>query len=324
MRTSQPRSIVLIVDDCPDNIRTLKNILDREYKVLFATNGNEAMECAIHEQPDLILLDVMMPEIDGFTVCGWLRDHEKTNTIPVIIVTAMHDPEAEMRGFKSGAVDFITKPVNPPAVRARVGVHLTLKRQREELEKVNAQLRELAEFDLLTGLPNRKLFYDRLQQTIAKGERQRGSFALMFVDLDRFKWVNDNLGHNVGDALLIEAAQRMKNMVRKSDTVARLGGDEFTVILTDVLDGSTPELVARKILEVLNNPFMLEGQEVSISGSIGISLFPEDGTTIHELIKNADSAMYHAKQSGRNIFKFFSQESNSLALQRAPIETEVP
>lgn len=337
MSTSNLWPTVLIVDDSPNNIRMLGKILAQDCRVLFATSGSEAMKCAVADQPDLILLDVMMPEIDGFTVCAWLRDNEPTRDIPVIIVTALHDPEAETRGFTAGAVDFLTKPVNPPAVRARVSAHLALRKQRTDLEKANAllqeeiherkrleeQLREQAEFDALTGLPNRKLFQDRLQQTLLMGDRNQRNFAVLFVDLDRFKWVNDTLGHDAGDALLIEATRRMKSVVRKSDTVARLGGDEFTVILTDVLHESMVELVARKLLEQLNTAFILKGQEVTISGSIGIAIYPSDGATVVDLTKNADSAMYMAKESGRNAFQFFSHEINQEAHRRMSLEGEL-
>ncbi|MBF0461240.1 MAG: EAL domain-containing protein [Magnetococcales bacterium] len=323
MKTPDQRATILIVDDAPDNIRLLGSILNGEYQVMFATGGREAMVCAVAELPDLILLDVMMPEIDGFTVCAWLRDNEKTLDIPVIIVTAMHDADAETRGFASGAVDFLTKPVNPPSVRARIAAQLALRRQRNELERVNEQLRELAEFDILTGLPNRKLFQDRLQQAVRAGERNQWTFALLFVDLDRFKWVNDTLGHDAGDTLLIEAARRMKSVVRKSDTVARLGGDEFTVILSDTLQESMAELVAHKILEQLCAPFTLKGQEVVISGSVGIALFPGDGATASELARNADSAMYQAKEAGRNTLRFFSQELNRLVCRRMSLEREM-
>ncbi len=178
------------------------------------------------------------------------------------------------------------------------------------IRNLEAQLREQAESDALTGLPNRKLFQDRLQQAVLLGERHQQTFVLMFVDLDRFKWVNDTLGHDAGDALLIEVSRRLKGVVRKSDTVARLGGDEFTVILSIILHKSMAEFVARKILEQLQTPFHLKGQEVVISGSVGISLFPSDGTTGQELAKNADTAMYQAKKSGRNTFRFFSDAIN--------------
>nr|CAX83921.1 putative response regulator receiver [uncultured bacterium] len=325
------------MDDSPNNIRLLGNILTHDHQVLFATHGKEAMEIAVEKQPDLILLDVMMPQIDGLTVCAWLKEHERTRHIPVIIVTAMNDPEAETRGFAAGAMDFLTKPVNPPAVRARVGVHLALKQQRDALEQANQALteeirerrhleellREQAEFDALTGLPNRKLFHDRLEQAILMGVRNHRVFALLFVDLDRFKWVNDTLGHDAGDALLIEMSRRLKSVVRKSDTVARLGGDEFTVILVDILHESMAELVARKILEQLVQPVTLKGQEVAISGSVGIAIYPVDGDSAVHLVKHADVAMYQAKESGRNAYRFFSSALNEQLVQRMTMEGEM-
>ncbi|MBF0125783.1 MAG: EAL domain-containing protein [Magnetococcales bacterium] len=330
MGTPEQRSTILIVDDSPNDIRLMGKILSADHHVLFATNGQEAMECATANPPDLILLDIMMPDIDGFTVCSRLRDNKDQLDIPVIIFTEINNPEAETRGFEAGAVDFLTKPVNPPSVRARVAVHLALKKQRNALEKeirerkhLEIRLRELAELDPLTRLPNRKLFDDRLRQAILMSERNQRDFALLFVDLDRFKWVNDTLGHDAGDALLVDVASRLKNLVRKSDTVARMGGDEFTVILTDIVHESMVELVARKILEQLTTPFRLKGQEVVISGSVGIGLFPGDGATAEELAKNADCAMYQAKASGRNAFQFFSPEINAQAYKRMHLESDM-
>ncbi|MBF0311481.1 MAG: EAL domain-containing protein [Magnetococcales bacterium] len=337
MNNPETRQSVLIVDDAPDNIRLLGYALSGDYQVHFATRGQEALERAFASPPDLILLDVMMPGMDGFQVCETLCRDERTRDVPVILVTALHDMDAEIRGFNAGAVDFVNKPVNPLRVRARVAVQLALKRQRDALASANArlqeeiacrqhleaQLREQAEFDNLTGLPNRKLFQDRLEQVILAAQRHRQMFALMFVDLDRFKWVNDTLGHDAGDALLVEASRRLKGVVRKSDTVARLGGDEFTVILSDILHESMAELVARKILEQLALPFLLKGQEVVISGSCGIALFPGDGAAADELTRNADSAMYRAKESGRNAFQFFSREINQLAQRRLRLEVEM-
>ncbi|MEO5327572.1 MAG: EAL domain-containing protein [Magnetococcus sp. THC-1_WYH] len=331
------RQTLLVVDDSPANVRLLGRILGEEYRILYATNGQDALDSVRSEQPDLVLLDIMMPGMDGFAVCEVLQKNELTQDIPVILVTGSDDAEAESRGFACGAVDFIAKPINPSVVRARVKTHLNLKKQKDILAQANLalikeiqerqrlenQLREQAEYDTLTGLPNRQLFQDRLQQTVLMGERNYGIFALLFVDLDRFKWVNDTLGHDAGDQLLVEAARRMKSVVRKSDTVARLGGDEFTIILSDIFHDSMAELVARKILENLVTPFHLKGQEVSISGSVGIAIFPSDGTTAEELTKNADSAMYQAKESGRNAFQFYSHEINQRAHRRMRLEIEL-
>ncbi|MBF0348129.1 MAG: EAL domain-containing protein [Magnetococcales bacterium] len=327
---------ILIVDDVPNNIRILGKMLD-SFTIRYATNGADALKLAFEDPPDLVLLDAMMPEMDGFTVCALLRDDHRTCDIPVIIITAITELEAETRGFAAGAVDFLTKPVHPPTVRARVNAHLTLKKQRDELRKANQELqteiqrrrileerlREQAEFDLLTGLPNRSLFMDRLGQAILMSQRNHMLFALLFIDLDRFKWVNDTLGHDAGDTLLIEVSRRLEREIRKSDTVARLGGDEFTVILNHLFHESMAELVARKILEQLNVPFMLKGQSVTISGSIGIALYPSDGTDVDQLTQHADAAMYQSKKSGRNMVQFFSAEINRKTSERLQMEGEL-
>ncbi|MBF0455860.1 MAG: EAL domain-containing protein [Magnetococcales bacterium] len=328
---------ILVVDDLPENIQILNKILRDQYQVYFATNGKDALESVANNQPDLILLDIVMPEMDGLDVCTILQADRKCRDIPIIFVTGKEDPEAETQGFAVGAVDFITKPVNPSVVRARVKTHLEIKKQRDELEKSNARLlqeiqerellehrlREQAEFDELTKLPNRKLFQDRLQQAILQSNRTAQTFALMFIDLDRFKWVNDTLGHDAGDELLIMAAERLSHVVRQSDTIARLGGDEFTVILPNIMHLSMADLVARKILEQMSLPFKLKQQEVGISSSVGVAIYPNDGTTAEDLIKNADSAMYQAKESGRNAFQFFSSDINQKVRRRLQMEGEM-
>ncbi|MEO5353629.1 MAG: diguanylate cyclase [Magnetococcus sp. XQGC-1] len=183
-----------------------------------------------------------------------------------------------------------------------------------ERKQAEEKIRYQAHFDLLTDLPNRNLFLKRLDETLALVERQKKRLALLFVDLDRFKWVNDTLGHEAGDELLRQVAQRMKGCVRKSDTVARLGGDEFTLILYDVADSESTIRVVELLLKQLATPFQLLGQEVNISGSIGVTFFPEDGTDRETLLRNADHAMYIAKRSGRNAYWLFEpgrQESDA-------------
>ncbi|MBF0612763.1 MAG: diguanylate cyclase [Magnetococcales bacterium] len=178
---------------------------------------------------------------------------------------------------------------------------------RKELEE---RLRAQAEFDALTGLPNRRLFEDRLIQSLALARRNQTHMVLMFVDLDHFKEVNDTLGHDAGDELLREAAKRLKECVRRSDTVARLGGDEFTVILPEVTHPNLAELVANKILEQLKRPFFPTSREARISGSVGIAIFPEDGHDVETLMKSADEAMYRSKKAGRATFRFFNPEGH--------------
>ncbi|MBF0602572.1 MAG: EAL domain-containing protein [Nitrospirae bacterium] len=336
MTSQESRQTVLVVDDNPDNIRILGKILGG-LRLRFATSGEEALEMAFLEPPDLILLDVMMPGMDGFTVCSKLKEDIRTRNVPIIIVTVMNDFTSEALGFAAGAVDFLSKPVNPPTVRARVNAHLILKRQRDDLitangrlqqeikvrEQLEEKLREQAEFDHLTGLPNRLLFRDRLKQSVQLCSRSKKSFALMFIDLDRFKWVNDNLGHDAGDELLVGVARRLESVLRRSDTVARLGGDEFTVILNEVSHNTSVKLVAGKILEQLAAPFRLKDKDVEISGSVGIALFPDDGADAETLGKHADIAMYQAKESGRNRFQFFSHDISQLVTRRMEMEREL-
>ena len=172
------------------------------------------------------------------------------------------------------------------------------------LKQTNEQILKLAQHDSLTALPNRILFYDRLNQTMTRASRDKGSFAVLFIDLDDFKFVNDTLGHDAGDALLREAAKRITACIRESDTVARMGGDEFTVIISNVRTPASVERVAKKIVANLASQYDLNGQACSISASIGIALYPDNGGTTEQLVKVADDAMYTAKYSGKNCYRF--------------------
>ena len=177
-----------------------------------------------------------------------------------------------------------------------------------ERKETEQRLEYLAHFDVLTALPNRALFFDRLDQLHVQAKRSKQSFALLFVDLDRFKYVNDTFGHHIGDLLLKETAVRFQSCIRESDTVARMGGDEFTVILSNIKNREDVEVVAEKIIVSIKQPYILENIDCSVSASIGISIFPNDNSDINKLIKMADIAMYHAKENGRNNFKFYNPE----------------
>ncbi len=192
--------------------------------------------------------------------------------------------------------------------------------QRKQSEK---RIRHQANYDHLTGLPNRTLFRDRLTQELIRATRQNSRVALMFIDLDRFKWVNDTLGHGAGDQLLKEVSQRLQESLRKSDTVARIGGDEFTAILPDMARGPHAERVAGSVLTALATPFILEGQEAFISGSVGITVFPDDAEDMEALLKNADIAMYRAKNEGRNAFRFYTPDMHDEAQERMALEKDL-
>nr|CRH05764.1 Putative Diguanylate cyclase/phosphodiesterase with PAS domain [Candidatus Magnetococcus massalia] len=199
----------------------------------------------------------------------------------------------------------------------------TIIRDITERKAFQERLRQQAEFDSLTGLPNRALFVDRLHQALTLTTRSDNKLALMFIDLDGFKAVNDTLGHHIGDLLLVEAAQRISCCVRRSDTVARLGGDEFTIILTSISEGAFVEGVARKIIETLGETFQLAGQEAHISGSIGISVYPDDAVSAEELIDCADKAMYQVKRADKAGFRFHGEAIHAQAIRRAELESSI-
>ncbi len=185
-----------------------------------------------------------------------------------------------------------------------------------------ARIRELADFDPLTGLPNRRLLHDRVTQLLAAAERDQTAAALMFLDLDHFKRVNDSLGHSVGDELLCAVSQRLSTVVRRVDTLARLGGDEFILALPDMQAGAAAD-VARRLLEICATPFLVAGHELTVTPSIGIGLYPQDGKDIETLLKNADAAMYKAKELGRNTFQFYAAEMNTATLERLLMESNL-
>ena len=193
----------------------------------------------------------------------------------------------------------------------------------EQVETTKTQLHHLAHHDVLTGLPNRTLLQDRLSQAIELAHRQGTQLAMLFLDLDRFKHINDSLGHAVGDQLLQSVAQRLVSCVRHSDTISRQGGDEFVVLLSNIKHAEDAALSAQKILAALTAPHLIDQLELHVSVSIGISTYPDDGQDAETLLKNADSAMYHAKESGRNNYKFFEHEMNVRAVQRHAIEASL-
>ncbi len=450
-------ALVLVVDD-----EALARIFVREaleqsgFEVCEASNGAQALDQFAVRRPDLIIMDVMMPVMDGFSACTKFRELPEGSRVPILIMTAMDDAESIARAYKHGATDFIPKPMKATILEHRVrymlrgsitlnallrsearlglaqriakignwewhpstdhftpspelcrlmGVRLQdfggtksafLKMVHEEdRDRVDQALNEilnkrkpcdidhrivlpnggefavnlqaeavfddqlkaltivgtakdiserkrsereihrLAYYDSLTGLPNRVLFKDRVTQALAHARRYQSTLAVLFLDLDRFKVINDTLGHNVGDLLLKQVADRLADSVRNSDSVsrsvekqeahelARLGGDEFTVLLTNIHDAQDAGIVARRILEALARPFLIDGHEITATVSVGIAIFPTDGDTVDQLLKSSDIAMYHAKEQGRNNFQFYSATMNVLAAERLDMENDL-
>ena len=427
---------VLVVDDAPTNVEVLLKILDEDYNVCLATSGAEALDLlAQGERPELILLDVMMPGMDGYQLCARLKADPLTRDIPVIFVTARTDAESETRALAAGGVDFLHKPVNAAVVRARVRLQLALRGQTQELQgrlteiaqaheqlqvlwqaveqsptsivitdreanikyvnphfsretgyeaaevqgqnprllqsgltdpavframwerladgepwggelinrrkngatfweeahiapvrdargaithyvgvnlnitarrEAHERLAYMANHDVLTDLPNRVLFFERLEQAMALARRHGTRLALLFVDLDKFKPINDTWGHAVGDQLLQAVARRLTGRLRDADTVGRIGGDEFVILLHQVGDAGYAAQVADELRLSLAQPFVLAGQTLTLSASIGVALFPDHGQDAIELARHADDSMYQAKQAGGDGLRLFA------------------
>lgn len=427
---TKQRPKILAIDDNPENLVVLGAALRQDFDFQFASSGPTGIELAEASEPDLILLDVMMPEVDGFETCRRFKANPKLADIPIIFITAMSDMETEASGLGLGAADYIAKPFKSELVKLRVRniIQLTritkeLKESEERLQLVmnatgegiwdwrigcdevlhnaawcemlgldqqqlthpldlftqlihpddlqgvqeklasavktgeiyvsehrlrhaagqyvwvadrgrvasrssegeplrmvgsikniderkqnEASIYQLAFYDPLTNLPNRRLLLDRLQQSMLKNKREKSFGAVMFLDLDRFKLLNDTHGHAMGDVLLIQVANRLQNCVRQQDTVARLGGDEFVVMLENLSKQEeealkNASLVANKILQTLNKPYQLGELDYDSTPSLGLTLFSSMDTTLDEILKRADEAMYDAKAAGRNNLK---------------------
>ena len=313
---------VLIVDDTPENIDVLGEILCKEYQVSAAIDGFQAIQVAFNTSPDLILLDVMMPEMDGYTVCRKLKEDQRTRDIPVIFITAKSDDEDEVKGFAMGAVDYIKKPVKELVVKSRVRSHLALKKyQNTLLEK----LRHQAFYDPLTNIPNRTLLMERLNRATERLKRKPDcSFAVLMIDLDRFKELNDSMGHHAGDQMLIHISKAIQSCLRSMDTLARMGGDEFVALIEDVKNLEQVEEVSQRIQKIVQKPVAFNDVEVKLSASIGIVW---QSTIVNrspgELLRDADMAMYCAKNAGKSCFRYYEPNMHKQALERIKIEHDL-
>lgn len=432
MSGTQKQSI-LIVDDVQANLFSLEVILKPlGVNILRASSGQEALKVVFEKDPNLIILDVQMPDMDGLETAKLIKGREKSRHIPIIFVTALSCEDKNMfDGYKIGGVDYIFKPIDPEMLIAKVKVFLKIesqnrliKEQTREIEErehlfrsilssakdaiitidsrgyiyywnnaaenmfgyktdeviakekfldmiadkdlfirlfermleegketdigqhvelvalrrngsefpvelaasvtkiedsrslvviirdltqqkeIEKKLESMAYYDSLTGLPNRMLLFDRLGQMVRQAKRDEKPLGLLFVDLDHFKSINDTLGHHIGDMLLKETANRLSSSVREFDTVARLGGDEFAVVVSNIPDPTALASVAEKIIASFSSPYHLRDYECSVGASIGISIYPDDGTNVTTLLKNADTAMYRAKGGGGNSYQF--------------------
>lgn len=442
------RPLAFIVDDDFNTRLLMRETLEQAgFAVEEAENGAEAVSKFCSLMPDVVIMDVVMPEMDGFTACERLKSASGGDRIPILMMTGLDDVESINRAYEAGATDFITKPVNwavlghrlryilrassafdrlresearnrafvnaIPDMLFRVGrdgvcldyaaakgdgliadaagfvgkrldefspglaeramhyVHrtlesgeiqvfeyelsqngtrrflegrvvvsgedevLTIVRDFTDRKTAEERIHLLAYYDSLTGLPNRLFFKERLEHALNHARRHKKQLAVLFVDLDRFKRINDTLGHSVGDKLLKGFAEKLEWCIRDTDsvtrtppaefsgTISRLGGDEFIVLLTEIRNEIDVAKIAKRVLNELSQPFALDSYEVFVTASIGIAVYPADGTDCDTLLKNADTAMYHAKDQGRNNFQFYTESMNASAFERLILESSL-
>ena len=327
----QNRLRVMLVDDDEDDFVMTRDLLaeieGKSIELDWASTYEAGLEALCRNNHDVYLLDYQLGERNGLEL---LTEAVASGCKgPIILLTGQRDRELDIQAMEAGAADYLVKGQIDAALLERSIRYAIGRRQSEE------QILRMAYYDSLTSLPNRCLFQDRLHQAIALAERYHRKTAILFLDLDNFKRINDTLGHRVGDLLLQGVADRLANSVRKSDavarrnpdaantTVARLGGDEFTVLLTEINELQDAARVAQRFIEMLSQQFVLDGHEVFVTASVGIAVYPVDGVDVDTLLKNADTAMYHAKEQGKNNYQFYRQDMNATAFQELSLENDL-
>jgi diguanylate cyclase (GGDEF)-like protein len=345
------RGKILVVDDTPTNIQLLMDFLPNcGYKVEAANCGWAGLGAVETFAPDLILLDIKMPDLSGYEVCQHLKDDPVTRNIPVIFLSALDDVLDKVKAFEVGGVDYMTKPLQLREVLVRIENQMSLVAAKAEIFTLNKDLEErvklrtteleqeiqkhlstqrqlhhLAFHDPLTDLPNRSLFIERLAQALNRTKSNPTyNFAVLFLDCDRFKFINDSLGHLLGDLLLVEFADRIRQISRSIDSVARFGGDEFSILLEEIEDHKDTVSFADRILESLNtNPFVLGGKEIFVNVSIGIVFGNANYDLPDTILRDADTAMYQAKAKGKACYQVFHPDMHVFTRKAFELQTNL-
>ena len=289
---------ILVVDDTEENIEILNELLGEDYEVLSALDGEFAIEIAHEDKPDLILLDVMMPGMDGFEVCRVLQLNKDTKDIPIVFITAKTDDKSIEEGYKVGGADYITKPFRPMELLAKVRRELRMQELIHNFKKSQDELKFLASTDSMTKLYNRRYFLEASVNIINIAQRDKNNMSILMLDIDKFKNINDTYGHDVGDNVIVVFANILKNNVRKSDLVCRWGGEEFIILLhhTNIDDAFKLAEKIRHEIELLYVKIK-DDKAIQFTTSIGVSTVDSD---LELAIKKSDEALYEAKESGRN------------------------
>ncbi len=318
---------IMMVDDEPIMMDIIQAFLEDEGYRQFITveHSTEAMKILADSKPDILLLDLVMPEIDGFEILSTVRNNDDFKYLPIIILTSSSDAASKLKALELGATDFLAKPVDSSELALRLRNTLAAKAYQDKL----------AYYDSLTGLPNRKLFLDRLDWSLKQAKRNGELLTVMDIGLDRFRQITDTLGPKTGDELLRIVAKRLTAVTRETDVftrtsgheiwrdVARLSGDEFALLLPGVVSADNATFVANRMLQALKAPFDVFGNEVFITGGIGIAIYPDDGDQTDLLLKHASAAKDYAKQQGPDNYQFFSREMNARSRQRLSLETKL-
>jgi len=308
---------VLIVDDDASTRIVIRGIINEDgYNIHDVENGQKALDYCQKNMPDLILMDALMPELDGFAASKAIIAMESSIKPTILMVTSLQDEDTLDKAFSAGATDFIMKPINATVLRRRVSRVL-------HSGHIDQHIHRLAYYDKLTSLPNRAFFIERCKNLLRSAKEHNSTIAVLFMDLDRFKMVNDLQGHEIGDALLKAFSERLESCVRSADIVARLGGDEFTVVLNNVGNMDAVAKIAEKIIQVMVSPFSFNDQKTYMSTSIGIALYPKNGETINELMRFADTAMFSAKASGGGCYEFYKNGMETEITQQIELEAEI-
>lgn len=293
---------ILVVDDVSTNLQVVGEMLNLAgYRTAYATSGAETLQQLATLTPDLILLDLRMPDLSGIQVCEQLQSKPQWREIPVIFLTASSKKENLVDAFEKGAVDYVTKPFEPVELLARVKVHLELKQTRDALQKTLVQLHQLATTDALTGVANRRLLFELGDKLLHGARRHQQPLSLLMIDIDHFKQVNDTYGHPAGDQVLQVFVRELQQILRQEDLLGRLGGEEFTAILPLTDQASAQAVAERCRQEVSAFCFPVEPNSLlNITISIGVVTLQAEDATIACLMSRADRALYQAKRLGRN------------------------
>lgn len=312
---------ILVADDSKTMLaRTTESLKKMGHEVISVSSGKEAVAAFRSEKPDLIILDVMMEEMDGFECANEIRSIDSEDWIPIIFLSASVDDESIAKGIDAGGDDYLTKPFSEVTLSAKIKAMQRISDMRQRLFETTQKLYLQSSTDSLTGIYNRFQFDRSIKEMSKAAMKFNYMLALLFIDLDNFKNINDSFGHSVGDELLIEVAKRLKSCLKSNDFIARIGGDEFAIIISDIDKPEMAGQVAQNIISALSSSYQVSSHEIHSGASIGIACFPQKGTTSQNLVQNADIAMYHAKSLGRNNYQYYTEELYERYRQQISLE----